>query len=56
MREAETDKCCIKVNSQVINNLRYADDTVLIADTHTVMQELLNRVDSTSKEAGLRLT
>ena len=47
----------IKINGQVINNLRYADDTVLIADTHVAMQELLhvNQVDSTRNETGLSL-
>ncbi|XP_060531555.1 uncharacterized protein LOC132705138 [Cylas formicarius] len=32
------------VNGQIINNLRYADDTVLVADTAEGLQRLVDRV------------
>ena len=38
-----------------INNLRYADDTVLISENEKDLQRLLNIVDSKSKEKGLEL-
>ena len=38
-----------------LNNLRYADDTVLIADSQEKLQALLDRVVEASKEKGLTL-
>ena len=38
-----------------INNLRYADDTVLISENEKDLQQLLNIVESKSKEKGLEL-
>ena len=38
-----------------INNLRYADDTVLVSENEKDLQQLLNIVESKSKEKGLEL-
>ena len=38
-----------------IDNLRYADDTVLISENEKDLQQLLNIVESKSKENGLGL-
>ena len=38
-----------------INNLRYADDTVLISENEKDLQQLLNIVESKSKEKALEL-
>ena len=38
-----------------INNLRYADDTVLISENEKDLQQLLNIVESKGKEKGLEL-
>ena len=38
-----------------INNLRYADDTVLISENGKDLQQLLNIVESKSKKKGLEL-
>ena len=43
------------VNGKMINNLRYADDTVLIATNEKDLQELLNIVVEKSERRGLSL-
>ncbi|GFN89036.1 endonuclease-reverse transcriptase [Plakobranchus ocellatus] len=45
----------IKVGGQNINNLRYADDTVLIAENKEDLQKLLNIVKEESRKKGLEL-
>ena len=45
----------IRVGRHNINNLRYADDTVLISENEKDLQQLLNIVESKSKEKGLEL-
>ncbi|GFO07977.1 hypothetical protein PoB_003448200 [Plakobranchus ocellatus] len=46
----------IKVGGQNINNLGYADDTVLIAENKEDLQKLLNIVEEESRKKGLELT
>ena len=38
-----------------INNLRYADDTTLMAEGEEELQSLLRKVKEESKKAGLKL-
>lgn len=45
----------IKINGMTINNLRYADDTVILAGTHEDLQTLINRMVTVSEEYGLSL-
>ncbi|GFO09600.1 retrovirus-related pol polyprotein from type-1 retrotransposable element r2 [Plakobranchus ocellatus] len=45
----------IKVGGQNISNLRYADDTVLIAENKEDLQKLLNIVEEESRKKGLEL-
>ena len=45
----------IRVGGHNINNLRYADDTVLISENEKDLQQLLDIVESKSKEKGLEL-
>ena len=45
----------IKIGGQMINNLRYADDTVLIAENEQDLQNLLSIVESESRKKGLEL-
>ena len=54
MRKLE-DMPGIKVNDREINNLRYADDTALIADSEEKLQDLLDVVVKESKKMGLDL-
>lgn len=45
----------ISVGGRVINNLRYADDTTLLATTREEMENLLNRLETTSLRFGLAI-
>ena len=54
MREAE-DVGGLKVGGQNINNIRYADDTVLIADSEEGLQRLLQKVKEASEGKGLNI-
>ncbi|GFO24253.1 retrovirus-related pol polyprotein from type-1 retrotransposable element r2 [Plakobranchus ocellatus] len=45
----------IKVGGQNINNLRYVDDTMLIAENKEDLQKLLNIVEEESRKKGLEL-
>ena len=38
-----------------INNLRYADDTVLIAEAERKLQDIVNKTKTASQEKGLDL-
>ena len=43
----------LKINGKIINNLRYADDTVLLAESEHELERLIDQVDKSSKEYGL---
>ena len=45
----------IKVAGRNINNLRYADDTTLMAESEEELKSLLMRVKAESEKAGLKL-
>ena len=45
----------IKVAERNINNLRYADDTTLMAESEEELKSLLMKVKEESKKAGLKL-
>ena len=45
----------IKTAGRNINNLRYADDTTLIAETEEELNSLLMKVKEESEKAGLKL-
>ena len=45
----------IKIGRRNINNLRYADDTTLMAENEEERKSLLMRVKEESSRAGLRL-
>ena len=45
----------IRLGGRLINNLRYADDVVLIATSETELQELIDRVNEASERAGLSI-
>ena len=50
--EAEAE---IKIARRNINNLRYADDTSLMAESEEELKRLLMKVKEESEEAGLKL-
>ena len=45
----------IKIAGRNINNLRYANDTTLMAEREEELRSLLVKVKEESKEAGLKL-
>ena len=44
----------IKIAGRNINNLRYADDTTLIAERNKELKSLLMKVKEESEKAGLK--
>ena len=44
----------IKIAGRNINNLRYADDTTLMAENEEVLKSLLMKVKEESEKAGLK--
>ena len=57
MRNAGLDEAQagIKIVGRKINNLRYADDTTLMAESKEDLKSLLMRVIEESEKAGLKL-
>ena len=45
----------IKIAGRTINNLRYADDTTLMAESEEELKSLLKKMKEESKKAGLKL-
>ena len=45
----------IKITGRNINNLRYADDTTLMAESEVELKSLLMKVKEESEKAGLKL-
>ena len=52
LEEAQTG---IKIAGRNINNLRYADDTTLLAESEEELNSLLIKVKEESEKAGLKL-
>ena len=46
----------IKISRRNINNLRYADDTSLMAESEEELKSLFMKVKEESEEAGLKLS
>ena len=57
MRNAglEEAQAGIKIAGRNINNLRYADDTTLMAESEEELKSLLMKVKEESEEVGLKL-
>ena len=57
MRDAglEETQAGIKIARRNINNLRYADDTTLMAESEEELKSLLIKVKEKSEEVGLKL-
>ena len=57
MRNAglEEAQAKIKIVGRNINNLRYADDTTLMAESEEELKSLLMKVKEESKKVGLKL-
>ena len=46
----------IKISRKNINNLKYADDTILMAESEEELKSLLMKVKEESEKVGLMLT
>ena len=57
MRNTRLDeaRAGIKIASRHINNLRYVDDTTLMAESEEELKRLLMKVKEESEKAGLKL-
>ena len=57
MRNAELDEAQvgIKIARRNMNNLRYADDTTLMAESEEELKSLLMKVKQESEKVGLKL-
>ena len=53
LEEAQAE---IKIAGRKINNLRYADDTTLMAESEEELKSLLMKVKEESEKAGLKLS
>ena len=58
MRNAELDEAQagIKIPGRNINNLRYADDTTLMAESEEELNSLLMKVKEEGEKVGLKLS
>ena len=55
MRDAEVENFGIPIGGRPISNLRYADDTALIANNHEDICELLERINEEGKLKNMKL-
>ena len=57
MQNTELDEAQagIKISKKNINNLRYADDTTLMAESEEELKSLLMKVKEESEKVGLKL-
>ena len=57
MRNAELEEAQagIKIAGRSINNLRYADDTTLMAESEEELKSLLMKMKEESEKVGLKL-
>ena len=57
MRNAGLDEAqgAIKINGRNINNLRYEDNTTLIAENEEELNSILMKVKEESEKVGLKL-
>ena len=58
MRNAGLDKAQagIKIAKRIINNLRYANDTILMAESEEELKSLLMKVQEESEKTGLKFS
>ena len=57
MRNARLDEAQagIKISGRNVNNLRYADDTIIMAESKEELKSLLMKVKEESEKSGLKL-
>ncbi|GFS00723.1 retrovirus-related Pol polyprotein LINE-1 [Elysia marginata] len=55
LQEAISDESGILINGVNINNIRYADDTVILAESENQLQTMLDRIVEKCKEYGMEI-
>ena len=55
MKHWDESQAGIKITGRNINNLRYADDTILVAESEEELKSLLMKVKEESQKVGLKL-
>ena len=55
MRRLDEAQAGVKIAGRNINNLRYADDTILMAESKEELKNLLMKMKEEGEKAGLKL-
>ncbi|GFS24764.1 endonuclease-reverse transcriptase [Elysia marginata] len=55
LQETISEKSGILINGFNINNIRYADDTVIVAESEKHLQAMLDRIVDRCKEYGMKI-
>ena len=55
MREADIEEMGIRIGGRNLTDLRYADDTALLADNITSKRRILHKVGTAGRKVGLSL-
>ena len=55
MAEARIEKMKLKINSEEMNEINYADDNVVIAKTKAQMQDLIDLISSAGLKYGMKI-
>ena len=55
IEEALNNKRRLSINGENINNVRFADDTVLIAESEEELQEMVNELNQNRNDYGMSL-
>ena len=43
----------ININGQIITNIRYADDTIMLAESEQQLQHMIAKLDATCEQYGM---
>ena len=55
IRKALDDGKGIHINGKNIKNIRYADDTIIMADSEQQLQRMIDKLDATCKQYGMAM-
>ncbi len=45
----------ININGQNITNIRYADDTIILAESEQQLQQMIDKLDTTCEQYGMAM-
>ena len=55
IREALEDEKGININGQNITNIRYVDDTIILAESEQQLQGMIDELDATCEQYGMAM-